>query len=324
MENYAIIADIGGTNARFATINESGEMSDVKCFKIIEFDSVIDAFNSYVDNLKTKERPKAAAFAFAGPIVNDEIKLLNAKWSFSLTETGDLLGLDYFTVVNDFVAQAFAIPDIDEKDKIKIGDYGHTADACPIAVIGAGTGLGVSCLIPDEDDFIAIPTEAGHITASGVGEKEEFVISYLYKKYNHVSFERVVSAQGLENIYAALSFFSTGEEIAINSMDIFEKAKKKDQLALETFDLFFSFLGREAGNIALTYGALGGVYLSGGILTNPDVIKMLKDSRFRSSFDEKGRFKDYLQTIPTYAISAENVGLRGLKNMMIEYFENNA
>ncbi len=320
-DNIAVIADIGGTNTRFATVNPAGDITNILSIKTADYTSMIDAYNDYLTKAElTKTPPTVGFFAVACPVIDDEIKLSNASWSFSMTEGGDALGMDYFSLVNDFVAQALAIPTLEEQEIVKIGG-GHAVDACPIAVLGAGTGLGVSCLVPVDDDYIAIPTEGGHTTAVGLTDKENQVIKYLQKEFNHVSFERLVSGSGLENIYKALSFINTGTEPQQDSVSIFNMAEQGDALAKETFSMFFAFLGITAGNTALTYGALGGVYLSGGILNNPSVIKMLQESEFRKYFEEKGRFKEYLQNISTMVVKAENCGLLGLRNMVVDFFK---
>ncbi len=322
-DKKAMIGDIGGTNTRFAIVNENGDIANVKTYKTAQFKSIDEAVNSYLNDIDIEQRPVAAAFGFAGPVVNDILKLPSANWEFSLTETGDALGFDYFTITNDFVPQAIAVPSLGEDEVCQIGG-GHSIDASPIAVIGAGTGLGVSFLVPDEDNFIAVPTEGGHMMAPASTQKEQKVIDYLKKEKAYVSFQDVISSYGIENIYKALSQINSGEEELLDSVAIFEKAKSGDALAVEAFSMFFDFLGTIAGDLALAYGAFGGVYLSGGILNNPDVITMLKESGFRQRFEERGHKKEYLAEIATFAIDAENIGLRGVRDIILEYFEKNA
>ena len=250
--------------------------------------------------------PRACALGIANPITGDTIRMTNHHWTFSISEMARNLGLLKLNVINDFTALALAIPSISPAQLVQVGGQ-HALDFAPKAIIGAGTGLGVSGLFPvkaGRDQWVAIAGEGGHASLAAHNETEYRVIELIRQRYGHVSAERVLSGQGLVDLYLALRQLQQHEPIDVASAaDITHWALKyKDPLALQSLDMFAGFLGSVAGDLALTLGALGGVYLGGGVV--PRWLGWFETSVFRERFEAKGRFRDYLKDIPVYVINA--------------------
>ncbi len=235
-------------------------------------------------------------------------------WHFSVSETRAQLGLEHFSVINDFTAVALSLPYLQEKDRSQVGG-GSIRENAPIGVLGAGTGLGVSGLIHGMEGWTALAGEGGHISLCTTDERQDAVLSALRTAFGHVSAERVLSGPGLVNLYRALCFLnkktpslSTPDEItgaAINGTCLICK---------ETLDIFFSMLGTTAGNLALTLGSFGGIYIAGGIV--PRLLDQFKESSFRSSFENKGRLAPYLQKIPTFVVTHPYPAFLGLSHLV--------
>ena len=201
----ALVADIGGTNARFAILGATGAPTRLRVLACHEFRNLGDAIEAYLNSIKIAERPQRAAIALACPVTGDRITLTNRKsWSFSTRALQRRLGLRVLTIINDFTAIALAIPGLKPKDLLKIGPGKAVKDG-PIAVLGPGTGLGVSLLVPDGKGWLPIATEGGHVTLPAADEEDEAVIAPLRARFGHVSAERVLSGPGLVNLYDAIS-----------------------------------------------------------------------------------------------------------------------
>ncbi len=297
-----LLGDIGGTNARFAWQESAGAaLTNLVTLLGRDYTTIDAAVQSYLTTIG--KHPRWAAFGIANPITGDFIKMTNHHWSFSIQQLQSSLDFEELVVVNDFTALALSLPKLRATDVRQIG-RGLAVPDGPIAVIGPGTGLGVSGLLCGEDGTrIPIEGEGGHVTLA-VHDKLEFdVIQFLQKRFSHVSAERVLSGPGLVNIYEALCALSGQKTIYENSAQIVQGVQnQKDPIGAQTLQLFFGFLGSTAGNLALTLGAHGGVYLGGGIL--PQLIESLTASTFREKFESKGRFNEYLARIPTFVITS--------------------
>lgn len=316
MSDTGLIADIGGTNARFALCRANGEVFDSLVLQCAAYPSLADAVRDYFAKTGHDLHNTAhAAFDIACPVLGDEVAMTNCSWRFSQKKLQEELGFDSFTLVNDFIAQALAVPCLRESERVKIGQ-GTPKDGFPIGVIGPGTGLGVSILIPEADGYRAVASEGGHTTLPAANEKQAQVISVLRQKWPHVSAERVVSGMGLENIYAALRQIKGLSTEKKSAAQVSGGALQGDDVCVEALHLFFDFLGVLAGNLALTAGALGGVYLAGGILPRAGVLELFEKSDFRENFTFKGRFHDYLADVPTYVMTAENPAFLGLAGLV--------
>ena len=315
-EYTGLIADVGGTNARFALCDKEGRAlcsETVLCRDYAGIEQAIAAF------LKKNgdARIKSAALAVASPVLDDIVSMTNCDWIFSISALKKELGLERLQVVNDFVAQALAVPVLTDAEKIKVGG-GEPRDRSPVVVVGPGTGLGVSILVPDSaGGWIALPGEGGHATMPAPFPEEERVISALRQEYGHVSAERVISGTGLINLYKTLlTLHREKADESLQPEDISARALAGDPLCREAVQMMFGLLGTFAGNLALTAGSFGGVYIAGGIVPRPGLIDLFKESAFRIRFEAKGRFASYLSRIPTYVMTAEYPAFRGLAQLI--------
>lgn len=314
---YGLIADIGGTNARFALCDENGKITEPKNLSCHDYPSPKEAVLDYFEQINYTETPvKIGAMAVASPVLGDHISMTNSPWSFSITELRKALDFDELVFVNDFVAQALAVPELKDKQKMKIGS-GESVSGYPIAVVGPGTGLGVSILVPQADgDWMALASEGGHATMSAPYPEEERIINVLRQEYGHVSAERVVSGMGMTNLYKTLLTLRGDDPVSLPPEEISKRALNGDVLCKEAIQIMFGLLGTLAGNLALTVGALGGVYIAGGIIPRDGLLDMFKESSFRVRFEAKGRFKDYLSKIPTYVMIADYPAFLGLSGII--------
>jgi glucokinase len=314
--NAILLADIGGTNARFAWQNEVGApIEDLRIYPCAAFASLQMAIAAYLFELD-RGRPSQAAIGIANPVSGDRVSMTNHHWSFSIEQMRQALGLQKLVVMNDFSALALALPDLADDEKRLICGGTPVAGAA-LALIGPGTGLGVSGLIPGGVGaalkYQALDSEGGHGTLCASTPREWAVLQCLQARFGHASAERAVSGQGLVWVYEALSSLDGAPIPAdLSAAQISAAAlNHSDARADETLALFFAFLGAMAGNLALTLGARGGLYLGGGIL--PRLADRLADSAFETRFVGKGRFSDYLRAIPVYLIQTqESPALRGV------------
>jgi len=308
-----LLGDVGGTNARFGwQANAHSGIEHVLVLPCAAHETLEAAIRTYLD-LKSLPMPRAGALGIANPITGDVIRMTNHHWSFSITEMQRSLGLQQLNVINDFTALALALPSIARDNLVQVG--GTVAQAyAPKALIGAGTGLGVSGLMPTDanDHWVAIAGEGGHVTLAAQTESEYRVIELIRQRYGHVSAERVLSGQGLVDLYLALRQLQKQQPVDVaGAAEITAWAlQDKDPLALQSIDMFAGFLGSVTGDLALTLGARGGVYLGGGIV--PRWLGWFETSQFRERFEAKGRFNAYLKDIPVWVINAaESPALMG-------------
>ncbi len=307
--HYHLIADIGGTNARFALV-APGSLSPQtpRSLPCKNYETVVDAVTAYlhvVDN-PTVTR---AAFAVASPVTDDVISMTNNHWRFSVDETRGALALDDFRVVNDFTSLALSLPYLTKQDLKKVGS-GDVIDKRPKAVIGPGTGLGVSGLVPVDDHWLPLAGEGGHISYGPLTGREADVINLLREDRDHISAEYLVSGAGLVTLYNALMQLDKQPTSELEPHEVTHRALQEDDaLAQEALNMFCSILGTVAGNLGLTLGAHGGVYIGGGIV--PRIMDFFRKSDFRERFEQHGRFTAYLQEIATHVIMADYPALTG-------------
>ncbi len=306
-----LLADVGGTQTRVAIGDMKTGPSCIKIFDNVKFMDLASLLSAYFSQSGIEYRPRVGAIAVASPIQGDSVRFTNRNWKFSIKTMRRRLGLKLLHVLNDFTAIAHAIPDIKEKGRIRIGKSGAPQPGYPIGVLGPGTGLGVSALIPAGNVWHTLESEGGHATLATVTEEEARIVGRLRAWYGHVSAERILSGPGLVTLYRTIADL---EELAADIITPDEISQRalfgNDVLASRTLNIFFALLGTVAGNLALTLGARGGVYLAGGIL--PNMTQALKCSQFRERFTGKGRFCSYLKTIPTYLILDPYPALHGL------------
>jgi glucokinase len=308
------MADIGATNTRCALVDDKGQELAPEVFENADFTGVPGVLRIYLDHRRASDRPTRAALAIAAPIAGDDVKMTNIGWRFSQRDLKDELGLKRLQVVNDFAAIAWALPLLKSADVVRIGG-GDSIPRAPLAALGPGSGLGVSALVPAGDGWAAVTGEGGHATLPAATSEEQDVIALLRERFDgHCSAERVLSGPGLVNLYVALAELAGRGRPTVNPEDVTHLAKQGEPLAKKTLAMFFSMLGTVAANLALTTGALGGVYIAGGIV--PRLVDQLRSSEFRARFEAKGRYRNYLAAIPTQVITAPLPAFRGLKYLL--------
>jgi glucokinase len=298
-----VVADIGGTNARFAcTSSAQGPMDEVQVFPCANFPFLLDAIETYIASLP-EGTIAGICLAVAGPVDTDPIDLPNNHWTFSRLDLEQSLGVPV-NIINDFSAQVLSIDTLDSTELHWLGPARPSASGVT-AVIGAGTGLGVSALMPSGD---ILPSEAGHVGFAPVDQHQSDLLQVLRKRYQRVSAERILSGSGLANLYWANCHLQ-GQCRELPAAEITAGAQANDPLCRKAVDDFLAILAAFAGDVALMTGANQGVYLSGGIL--PRLLEFLDEELFLRHFRAKGRFHDFNTAIPLAAVLAEQPGLRG-------------
>ena len=258
-----------------------------------------------------------AALAVANPINGDYVRMTNRAWEFSTDAVRRELGLHTLLIVNDFTALAMALPGLKPDDLMQVGPGTAGANAV-VGVLGPGTGLGVSAVIPTVDGFVTLGSEGGHMNFAPADEREFAILQYAWREWPHVSNERLISGPGMEIIYRALAQRNGVKAAPRTSPDIIAGAlEERDPLCLEVLDCFSGMLGVAAANLAVTLGAFGGIFIGGGIV--PRMGEWFAKSSFRARFEAKGRFSDYLSSIPTYVITTPHPALRGVATILSEH-----
>ncbi len=303
-----LLADIGGTNARFALEYAPGRITAMQTLSCAAYERFEDAARAYLDGFGAGARH--AVIAIANPVDGDAIKMTNHDWSFSIAAARRELALETLLVVNDFTALAMSLPGLGANELLKIGG-GSAKSGGVIGLVGAGTGLGVSGLVPAGGQWIALESEGGHVAFSPSDSREIAVLQYLWRRYDHVSAERMVSGPGIALIREALAA-SRGQapDLSLTTADIVERGLAGgDPLSRETLDCFSGMLGTVAANLAVTLGATGGLYVGGGVV--PRLGDYFAASPFRARFESKGRFSTFTASIPTMVITAPYPALAG-------------
>lgn len=312
-----LLADIGGTNARFGWLAEgAGDVSHVATLAGAGFDGPAQAAQAYLADLALKlgpryQPPRAAAFAVATAVGSDIVSFTNSGWSFSCQATRRALALDELVLLNDFEALALSLPRLKSHQLRPIGGPAQAAVAGALAVIGPGTGLGVAGIVPSPQGWVAVPGEGGHASLAPADDFESEVLAAVRSRFRHVSAERLLSGIGLPVLHQAVAVvlgqaaggLRPAEEIVQLGLS------REDAVCDRTVDAFCALLGSFAGNVGLMLGARGGVFIGGGIV--PRLGERFFESRFRERFEAKGRFQDYLRAIPTALITDTLVALTG-------------
>lgn len=318
-ESPRLIADIGGLYARFAIEVARGQFSHQASLRCAGHANLEQAIRAYLDSVAPLQ-VQHAAIAVANPVEGDQVRMTNYPWQFSIEETRLALGLETLVVVNDFTALAMALPKISAADARQVGG-GQPVSNSVIGLLGSGTGLGVSGLIPAGDSWISLGSEGGHTSFSPRDAREIRVLEYAWQQFDHVSFERLLSGSGLELIHQALT---SGP--SLSAPEITRRAlEQEDAQCLATLDVFCNMLGTAASNLAVTLGALGGIYIGGSIV--PRLGEFFDRSGFRQRFEDKGRFRQYIEHIPTYVITAQNptfLGVSAILEAQLRTLQNSA
>lgn len=311
-----LLADIGATHARFALETAPGAFQSVQVLKCDDYAGIEPLLHAYLGShpdLKLNH----AAFAIANPIDGDQVKMTNRDWAFSIEAVRREFNFHTLLIVNDFTALAMSLPGLSASDRMQVGGGTPVSNAV-IGLLGPGTGLGVSGLIPTADGFVTLGSEGGHVNFAPGDEREMAILQYAWKEWSHVSAERLISGPGLELIYRALAQRNQAVVAARSAQDILCSAlDHSDALSLETLECFCGMLGGVSANLAVTLGAFGGIFIGGGIV--PRMGEWFASSPFRARFEAKGRFASYLARIPTYVITTPNPAFKGVAAILSEH-----
>ncbi|MES2150630.1 MAG: glucokinase [Pseudomonadota bacterium] len=311
-----LLADIGATHARFALQTAPGVFRSVRVLKCDDFEDIVALLRFYLAD-HADVTLNHAALAVANPINGDSVRMTNRDWKFSTDAVRRELHLHTLLIVNDFTALAMALPGLKPDDLMQVGAGTPAANAV-IGVLGPGTGLGVSGVIPTVDGFVTLGSEGGHVNFAPSDEREFAILQFAWSEWSHVSNERLISGPGMEIIYRALARRNGVTAAPRSSPEIISGAlDEHDALCLEVLDCFCGMLGGAAANLAVTLGAFGGVFIGGGIV--PRMGEWFASSAFRARFEAKGRFSNYLAEIPTYVITTPNPAFHGVATILSEH-----
>ncbi|CAO96160.1 glucokinase [Erwinia tasmaniensis] len=308
MTKYALVGDVGGTNARLALCEiDNGAISQAKTFSTADYDSLEAVIRAYL--AEKQQDIKHGCIAIACPITDDWVEMTNHDWAFSTSSMKANLAFDSLEIINDFTAVSMAIPMLSEEHLMQFGGTTPAEDK-PVAVYGAGTGLGVAHLVHVDKRWVSLPGEGGHVDFAANSEEEDLILEVLREELGHVSAERILSGNGLVNLYRAIVKSDHRQPEDLKPRDVTERALQDTCTdCRRALSMFCVIMGRFGGNLALNLGTFGGVYIAGGIV--PRFLEFFKASGFRAAFEDKGRFKDYVAPIPVYLITHDYPGLLG-------------
>jgi len=309
-----LVADIGGTNARLglATWDAQNRQVAIKAIDVLrcaDYPDIADLLGAYLQRIRHSHAnaawPQSACFAIAGPLQNNIGTLTNIGWQVDGDKLAQRLELNHVELLNDFGALASSVPFLGSADILTVRD--NAAVRGPISVVGAGTGFGVALLVPNDNNaWDLVATEGGHVSFAPTSRREHQVWEFLGGYQQHVCVENILSGSGIVNIYHALS----GTRTSISPDEISQRALAgTDPVSSETIDIFCDVFGSVAGNVALTHGARGGIYLGGGIL--PKLLPLFQRDHFIERFDDKGIMSDYVKAVPIRLITSEYPALTG-------------
>lgn len=324
-----LVADIGGTNARFALArcDREGQLNSeiadrarsisidqLQCFPAEDFETIGDAAYAYLKMVDCA--PKVACFAVAGPIEGNDVTLTNSHWRIERDHLRSALCLDHFEIINDFYALAAGIDHLGDDAMLSVR-AGIRDPAAPRLIIGPGTGLGQALIVPSRSGPVIVPTEGGHISFAPQTEKESAVFQFIAREHPRVSVERLLSGPGLENIYRALTALADAPQRSLQADDITVAAiAGTDPIAVEAVSMLCEILGWFTGNGVLATGAKGGVVLGGGIL--PKIRDLFLASAFEAHFLDKGRMRRFVEDVPVQLLTAEGAALYGAADVLDE------
>jgi glucokinase len=312
-----LLADVGASNIRFALETAPACFGSTAVLPCADHDSLESAIRTFLQS-QHLAGVRHAALSLPNPISGDQIKLTNHPWEFSVEALRRAFGLQTLLAINDYTALAMGLTRLGPHERLQIGG-GDPLPGAVIGVIGPGTGLGVSALVPFQDRNVSLTTEGGHASYPPQDADEALVVAHARQRHGHVSGERLISASGLELTYEALALRS-GHQPARRSateISVAALADAPDPVAHQALSMFCAMLGTAAGNLALTLGAQGGVYIGGGIV--PQIAGFFAQSAFRARFEAKGRFQPWLARVPTWIVTAPRASLRGASAMLDDH-----
>jgi len=311
-----VVADIGGTNARFGLVTQTKDSRSPYVieyqnkFPSNQFRNISEATLHFIDTLPINVKDiDGACLALAGPVIGDDARSTNLNWQFSIAKVKSKLRLDKLYIINDFSAYAYATPLVPSEHLLQI-NKGNAEKTCPIAIVGPGTGFGVAALMPNNNKYIVLPTEGGHMSITAITDLQKEIVGALEKEFSHISLESILSGPGLRNIYRALALVEGITTPQLGASQITTQALlDSNSLSYRTLRLFCLWLGQTTGDLALSLGARGGIFLGGGIL--PRFTKFLLSSEFMTGYSNKGKLQDYVNEIPISLITEGNSALLG-------------
>ena len=309
---HALVGDIGGTNARLRLVDLGGTgpavaehtwtTSDHPAFENV-VEAAIEEFSA--------QDVSICCLAVAGPVIEGRVELTNASWAIDAGSLRARFGFQDIEVVNDFRAVGESISALGTEDLLTINDASRDPRS-PAAVLGAGTGLGEAIVVYDDDRAVIVETEGGHCDFGPNDEDQTELLGFLRKRYGHVSWERILSGDGIVDVARFFSARETGrsrESRFGTAVDVARGWERGDPIARDAIGLFVDVFGGEAGNLALKCLPRAGVFLAGGIAAkNP---QWFSDGRFMAAFTAKGRFADLMRQFPVFLITNESAGLIG-------------
>ncbi|HEX7338375.1 MAG TPA: glucokinase [Rhodanobacteraceae bacterium] len=310
-----LVADIGGTNARFALADTTSRHplleASIKRYRVADFATPEDAVHQYIRD--TGLTPRQAVFAVAGHIYQGTVNATNSPWEISVTELCRKLDLDSADLINDFAAQSLSLPLLGPKDVVRLGEPDvpaiGSAASQTFAVVGPGTGLGVGALLLRDGHFEALGTEGGHTGFAPDTPEEIDILRFLATRFGHVSKERLISGDGLSLIHEALMAIDGTPGTPLTPEDITAQAQTGDAGCTRAIEHFCAIFGAVAGDAVLALGGWDGVYLAGGL--PPRLLSWLTQSTFRERFEAKGRLGDILRRTPSLVVIHPHAGLLG-------------
>ena len=313
-----LVGDIGGTHARFALADVTRGrpvLSEPKTFANKDYPSVESAIEAYLAQVDGGHVPVRAVLAVAGPVADGAADFTNSDWEVSETKLRRDGGFKAARLINDFAAQALGAPRVSVERLARIGPDAPGVEGCPIAVMGPGTGFGLAGLLNDAGHDIVLSTEGGHAGFAPVDEVEVEIWRRFALRHGRVSVERILCGQGLYELYVALADIEGAPALLADERQVQAAAGVAgDPLAARAVERFCQILGSVAGDITLTLGARGGVYITGGVAQR--LADAMVSGGFRERFEAKGRFRDYLAEVPTYLILEPYTALIGAASVL--------
>ncbi len=310
MADPILVADIGGTNARFALAEMAGgriTIRDAQTFRAEDFETIRDAADAYLESVA--EKPTRGCFAAAGPIINGEVDFTNSHWTLRAADIKGPLKLSAFLIVNDFYALAAGVEHLPEDAFVEV-KAGAPLEGAPRLVIGPGTGLGQALIIPTSSGSKIIATEGGHVSFAPHTDEEIELLKFTAREHSYVSVERLLSGHGLVNIHRALCAIEGAQRVSLQANEITAAAIDGTYpIATKAVDMFCAILGCVSGDALLSTGARGGVVLGGGIL--PKIRDIFLKSAYCERFTDKGRMKDYVDAVPVKLIVKDGAAFYG-------------
>lgn len=318
-----LVADIGGTNARFGLVDIEGVREpdpdytarSQKTLKCADYGHIADMIRAYADALGSP-LPPFACLAIAGPIYNGRVRMTNLQWEFSIAELERDLGMEALDVINDFAALAYAMPHLSGSELHQLHAGEPERDA-PMLALGPGTGFGMAALVPCDGHWKILPTEGGHCNFAPGTPEEIAILQHMMHSHIHVSVENLLSGGGLVSIYKALASLSGQQPENFSPADISQHGQAgTDELCRSTLDAFCGMLGSVAGDKALSLGARGGVYLGGGIV--PKLANYIHHTTLLERFTHKGPMSGYVERIPLNMIVKDTAALVGTAAWLLD------